>query len=79
MAENGRLEPREVPKLAEMTLTLYADGNFAYSAPIGNPAVCYTLLGMMNAEMACLQFQRTRREGGQIVMAEGVPTKGPTG
>lgn len=75
--ENGPQVPEggpHVPMVARMEIVLYADGNWAYEAPIGNLAVCYTLVGFMFGELAAIGYERTHREGGSLVLPQGIPT-----
>ncbi len=71
----------DVPMLASMRIMIYADGSIAYEAPLSNLPVCFTMVGMMQAELNVLQWQRTRRQAGGIVLgsAGDVPSRGPQG
>lgn len=82
MAENGAPPgaPQVIPIIATMKIVFYADGNLAYEAPLSNLPVCFTMVGLMQAELAGLQWQRTRRQGGLVVEGTGdVPLRGPGG
>jgi len=61
-----------------MKIVMYADGNLAYEAPLSNLPVCFTMVALMQAELAGLQWQRTRREGGGVVVPPtAIPPQGP--
>lgn len=72
-------QPGTVPVLATLHITVYQDGNWAYEGPISNLGLCHHMVGLMQAELACLQYEMTRREGGQILLASGVPRGKPGG
>lgn len=71
--------PEFVPVLATMKIIMFQDGNWSYEAPTGNLPVCFSMIGMMTAELAALQAERTRKEGGQIHLPGDSGLIGPRG